>query len=172
MQCNELQAVLADDELNALSPEAREHLSACSACRDLLADFSTIANVARSIPAEVNPPERIWVSLRAQLEAEGIIHEPQSVAEVRASWWEGFAQLFRPRALAMAAAAVLVVAGSIYLINRPAQNSNPSTAKVTTPAVKPTAKPSRTEPAPEQTAAVAPKRRPAPAPTVAPSQPQ
>jgi hypothetical protein len=120
MRCDELQAVLADDELNALSPEARQHLAGCSACRDLLADFSTIVHAAKSIPVEVNPPERIWVALRAQLEAEGIIREPEAAEELATAkpWWSGFAQFFRPRALATASVGILVVAGSIYLIEQ------------------------------------------------------
>lgn len=120
MRCDELQAVLADDELNALSPEARQHLAGCSACRDLLADFSTIVHAAKSIPAEVNPPERIWVSLRAQLEAEGIIREPEVAGELVAAkpWWSGFAQFLRPRALVTAAVGIFVVASSIYLIEQ------------------------------------------------------
>lgn len=120
MRCDELQAVLADDELNALSPEARQHLAGCSACRDLLADFSTIVHAAQNIPVEVNPPDRIWVSLRAQLEAEGIIREPEPAGELIAAkpWWSGFAQLLRPRALVTAAVGIFLAAGSVYLMEQ------------------------------------------------------
>ena len=117
MQCNELESVLAGDDLDALSAEAKQHLAACSACRDLVADFSAIIVAAKRIPAEVNPPERVWVALHAQLEAEGIIREPQIVepAVREASWWTGIQQFFRPRVLATVAATLLVAAGGIYI---------------------------------------------------------
>ena len=55
MQCNDLETVLAD-ELDALSAEAREHLAGCSACRELVADFSAILHTEKTISPEVNPP--------------------------------------------------------------------------------------------------------------------
>jgi hypothetical protein len=118
MQCDELESVLAVDDLDALSAEAKEHLTGCSACRDLLADFSAIVVAAKHIPAEVNPPERVWVALRAQLEAEGIIREPQTVepAVTEDSWWAGLQHFFRPRVLATVATTLLVAAGGVYLV--------------------------------------------------------
>ena len=118
MQCNELESVLAGDDLDALSAEAKEHLAGCRACRDLVADFSAIVVAAKHIPAEVDPPERVWVALRAQLEAEGIIREPQTVETVVAetSWWAGLQQFFRPRVLATVGATLAVVVGSIYVV--------------------------------------------------------
>jgi hypothetical protein len=132
MQCNELESVLAGDDLDALSAEATEHLAGCSACRDLVADLSAIVVAAKHIPAEVNPPERVWVALRAQLEAEGIIREPQIVkpAVTEASWWAGLQHFFRPRVLATVAATLFVAAGGIYISQhrgRVIQN-NPSPA--------------------------------------------
>jgi len=142
MQCKELESVLADDDVHALSAEAKEHLAGCNACRDLVADFSAIVVAAKHIPAEVNPPERVWVALRAQLEAEGILPEPQivepAVAEV--SWRIGLQQFFRPRVLATVAATLFVAAGSVYVVQhrgRTATNNNPPPvvdATKTTPA--------------------------------------
>ena len=37
------------------------------------ADLRSIASVAHLLPAEVAPPARVWSSLRAQLEKEGIL---------------------------------------------------------------------------------------------------
>jgi hypothetical protein len=130
MQCNELESVLADDDPDALSAEAKKHLAGCRACRDLVVDFSAIVVAAKHIPAEVNPPERVWVALRAQLEAEGIIREPQTVepAVPEASWWAGLQQFFRPRVLATVSATLLVAVGGIYILQhrgRTATN-NPS----------------------------------------------
>ena len=131
MQCEEFEAHLADDLTGPLSFEARQHLEGCSACRDVLADFSVIALAAKGLPAEVNPPDRIWVALRAQLEAEKIIREPHVAELVPAvSWWSGVAHFFRPQILGTVAAALLVVVGGAYFMQHP-----------TTPTSTPTAKP-------------------------------
>ena len=117
MLCNELETVLEQHGLNPLPADACEHLAACPACQDLLADFSAIAVAAKRLPAEVDPPERIWVSLRAQLEAEGIIRDPQPVAvPVAMPWRNGIAQSFRLRTWASVGAGLFLVLGSIYLV--------------------------------------------------------
>lgn len=117
MQCKELEAVLEQEGFSPLPAEAREHLLGCTACQDLLADLSAVVVAAKRIPAEVTPPDRIWISIRAQLEAEGIIREPQAVlAPPVPSWWQGFAQFFRPQVLATVGAALLVGLGSVYYV--------------------------------------------------------
>jgi hypothetical protein len=128
MLCNELESVLAVDDLDALSAEAKQHLAGCSACHDLLADFSAIVVAAKRIPAEVSPPERVWVALRAQLEAEGILREPQTVEPVvaQASWWAGLPLFFRPRVLATFAATLFVAAGAIYMAQHRGRTPNNS----------------------------------------------
>jgi hypothetical protein len=106
MQCKELEEVLEQDGFSPLSLAAREHLASCSACQGLVADLTTIVASARQIPAELDPPDRIWISLRAQLRAEGIIiDQPEVVAEQHAPWWQNISALFRPRVLAYAGAA-------------------------------------------------------------------
>jgi len=118
MECKDVEAVLEQEGLSLLPVEAREHLSDCETCRDLLADLSAIAVAAKRIPSEENPPERVWVSLRTQLEAEGVIREPQVIVGPKAApWWSGLAQLLRPRALAMVSAGILVLAGGVYFAN-------------------------------------------------------
>src|SRR5262249_24509894 len=87
MQCKDLESVLASEGLGPLSAEAREHLGGCSHCQDFLADLDSIVAVARTLPAKVAPPDRVWISLRAQLAAEGLIKESVAVPE-RIVWWE------------------------------------------------------------------------------------
>jgi hypothetical protein len=133
MQCKELQAVLADDELNALSREAREHLTGCPDCQGLLADFSAILAAAKTIPAEVNPPQRVWVALQAQMEAEGMLRDAQPVEAIPArSGWSGIAAFFRPRVLATIGAAVFVAAGAVYIAQRPGTQTSVPVAAVPT----------------------------------------
>jgi hypothetical protein len=119
MRCTELQAVLEEKGLGPLPLEAQEHLAECPDCQDFLADLSAIVAAARQIPAEANPPDRVWISLRAQLAAEGIIRE-EVPAELSTNlpWWQGVSQFFAPRFLALVAAGVLVVLASAYLAKR------------------------------------------------------
>ena len=39
----------------------------------LVADLRSIVSAAHKLPAEVAPPARVWISLRGQLEKEGIL---------------------------------------------------------------------------------------------------
>jgi hypothetical protein len=129
MHCKELETVLEAE--GQLSKDARLHLATCGSCQGLLADFNSITEAAKSLPAEVNPPDRIWISLRAQLEAEGLIKEPVAVSE-KASWWNSFAAAWKLRAFAAATAAALVMAAAVY-VKRVPQNGGSDTAKKQTP---------------------------------------
>lgn len=156
MHCKDLQAILEQEGLSPLPLEAQEHLADCLNCQDLFADLSAIVVAARQLPAEANPPDRVWISLRAQLAAEGIIREEVPV-ELAASapWWQSFSQFFRPRILASVGAAVLVVVGGIYFRQHDpesAQNNSvplqPRTARVNKaaeviPSAPPTEQPTR-----------------------------
>src|SRR5215467_9821102 len=104
MQCKEVESVLEQEQIAPLPEEARAHVAGCASCQNLIADFNAIVAAAERMPAEINPPERIWVSLRNQLEAEGIIREQAVVtAPPRPSFWQPLSGLFRGRALATAA---------------------------------------------------------------------
>ena len=150
MQCKELETVLESEGLGLLTAEAREHLGSCLSCQGFLADLEAIVSTAKTIPAEVEPPTRVWVSLRAQLEAEGLIREEVEVPQ-DASWWDSFQMLWRPRSLATAAAGLALVATTFYLTHTPWNNSNTDVAK--------------NPPAP----AVSQQAQPAPAPALTPA---
>jgi len=119
MRCKQLEAVLEQEGLGPLPVEAREHLAECSECQELFGDLAAIAGAARQLPAEVDPPDRLWISLRAQLAAEGIICEatPAELSH-RVPWWQGISQFFRPRVLVSVGAGVVLVLG-IYVATRP-----------------------------------------------------
>lgn len=127
MQCSDLESVLEREGLAPLSAEAREHLAQCSACGHFVAEVSSIVAMAHELPAEVEPPARIWVSLRAELESEGLIREVPR-AQTTSPWWESLAQLFRNRGLATAAvmAMVLIVALLLFRTSSPINNPGPS----------------------------------------------
>ncbi len=138
MRCNDLEAVLEAQGLGPLSAEAREHLADCSDCQGFLADLHSIVNAARTLPAEVTPPDRVWISLRARLEAEGLIKE-EELTEVSepAPWWQTLSGWFQPRTLATAAAVALLIAATVFLththmlsgVEQPISNNQPVAPK-------------------------------------------
>jgi hypothetical protein len=159
MQCKELEAVLEQEGLSPLPFEAREHLAECASCQDLLADLSAILVAAKRLPAEVAPPDRIWISLRAQLEAEGVIRDQQPLVTLSAEpWWHAFAQLLRPRILATVGVVLFLVLGSVYFAER---HTTTDLAKIPAPAQTQVSEtPKITTPPPAQTAPLAPAKKP------------
>jgi hypothetical protein len=158
MQCKELEAVLEVEGLSPLPPDAREHLARCSSCQDLLADLSALVVAAKRIPAEVTPPDRMWISIRAQLEAEGIICDTASVIVSPAPWWRGFFPFFRPRALALVGAGLFLFLGSVYLVEHRGGNkvaTNPPPAQT-----QPNQPPTRNAPPPAQANSAAARKTP------------
>jgi hypothetical protein len=114
MQCSELEIYFEQQGLSPLSAAAREHLAQCAPCKDYVADLAAIVAAAHQFPAEIDPPERVWISIRAELESEGVIHGFSKQREA-APWWHRFADLFRNRLLATAAVGVLIVIAAVQL---------------------------------------------------------
>ena len=118
MQCKEVEVVLEQEGFVPVPEAARAHLAGCSSCQNLIADLTAIVATAHLLPAEVEPPPRLWTSLRLQLEAEGIIRSTP-----RHAWWPSFSEFFRPRALATAAVGLLIVAAAALQFQHPAPQS-------------------------------------------------
>jgi hypothetical protein len=120
MRCKDVEFVVEQEGLAPLPEAARAHVAACSHCQEYVADLATIVSVAHELPAEVEPPPRVWVSLQAQLELEGMIKTPVVPARAEhASWWHGFNDLFRSRALATAAVGLLIVVAGVVELRQP-----------------------------------------------------
>src|ERR1700724_2415090 len=113
MQCKEVEVVLEQQGCLPVPEAARAHLAGCNSCRNLIADLTAIVATAHLLPAEVEPPPRVWTSLRVQLEQEGIIRPAAPH-----SWWLGFSDFFRPRLLATAAAGLVIVAAAALHFQR------------------------------------------------------
>ena len=137
MQCKEVQGVLEQDLVAPLPEEARAHVAGCASCQNLVSDFNAIIAAAERMPAEIAPPERVWISLRAQLEAEGIIKEQVVAAAESAPWWQTFGSLFRGRTLATAGVGLLIVAAAIFQIR--SSNTGPNRTAGNTPELPGTA---------------------------------
>lgn len=130
MQCKEVELVLEQEGFSPLPQEARSHVAECPACRGLVADFNAMVEAARSIPAEVEPPAGLWVSLRAQLEAEGIIKSRESEVSVeRLPWWRNFGGVLLGRALATATLGVVILAAAVFQLQQVQDHSGDYVAR-------------------------------------------
>ena len=79
--------------------DAQAHLRGCPRCRTIVDDLDAIRETAHAMgTVDPAPPERIWISLRAQLEEEGLIRgEHPGWTEAVRNWFEGvFAAVPRP----------------------------------------------------------------------------
>jgi len=81
MQCKEVVVVLEQEGWTPLPEAAREHVAGCGNCQSLVEDLTEIVATAHLLPAEVEPPARVWVALKAQLEQEGIIRPSVATTE-------------------------------------------------------------------------------------------
>jgi hypothetical protein len=106
------------------SPAAEAHLSTCPQCRNLIADLDAIRDTASTMAAsDPEPPARVWIALRAQLEQEGLIREPR---QGLAHWLNGLLGTVPRPALAGAYLAALVAVG--FAISGPAHMQSDSNA--------------------------------------------
>jgi hypothetical protein len=120
MQCNELEQILEHQADEPLPELASAHIQGCEGCRTLTADLEAIHALAIELGAEeIAPPERVWITLRNQLEAEGIIHEPSPASQnVEHGWWIAFQ---RPALAGAFLSLVLVAAGMISFMGNSQQ---------------------------------------------------
>ena len=114
MQCKEVASVLEREGFMPVPEVARVHLAGCGSCQSLVADLTEIVATAHLLPTEVDPPARVWQSLKAQLESEGIIRTPGT----RVAWWQGFSELFRSRALATVTVGFVIIAAVVIQLPR------------------------------------------------------
>jgi hypothetical protein len=122
MQCNELGQILEQQADGPLPELATAHINGCKACRALTSDLAAIHAVAMELGAEeIAPPEHLWITLRNQLEAEGIIRDSSSAPEsMGCGWW--FA-LQRPALAGAFLSLVLAAAGMISTMGNPARTA-------------------------------------------------
>src|SRR5262245_49530048 len=118
MQCREVEVVLEQEGWTPVPEAARAHVAECGACQSLVAHLTAIVALAHRLPSEGEPPARVWTSLRAQLDQEGVIKYPAS--NQRQAWWHGFADLFRTRILATAAVGMAIAFAIGVQLHRPA----------------------------------------------------
>jgi hypothetical protein len=118
MRCCDFEQVIEQSGFVQIPEAARVHAADCPSCTALLADFAAMVTAARDIPAEMDPPARVWVALRAQLEAEGVIRQPRTAADP-VPWRQGFGRLMARRLLATAGVAALILAVGLFRVYLP-----------------------------------------------------
>jgi hypothetical protein len=139
MQCEQFERILEREEDGGLPQAALAHLEGCEACRALATDFTAIHDLAMELGAEgIVPPERVWISLRNQLAADGIIREPQAAPpRPVAGWWTAL------QGPALAGAFLsLILAGAVtvsYRWGSPQSAAPPQLAMAEAPSSVPTA---------------------------------
>ena len=120
MQCEQFEQILEQQEDGALPKPALAHLETCETCRALSADFGAIHDLALELGNEgIAPAERVWISLRNQLEAEGLIRDslavPERAKHTSHGWWTVFQ---RPAVAGAFLGLVLAAASAVgYLSN-------------------------------------------------------
>ncbi|MGC1614751.1 MAG: hypothetical protein WA736_08700 [Candidatus Acidiferrum sp.] len=119
MQCKDIELALEQEGLEPLPKEAQAHLAECRNCRSYVADLTSLVDAAKKLPSEIAPPDRVWLSLRAQLEAEGIIRTPADpIHGEQVPFWQSIGDFFRNRVLATAMVGILIVAATVFQIRR------------------------------------------------------
>src|SRR5271170_7718620 len=117
--CREFLAYLEPWMEGERPQDAQAHLRTCRHCSSVVSDLELIHSEARSWnAAEQEAPERVWTSLRAQLEQEGLIRDAVPAREdapkvqaPRAGWFSGlFPRLPRPVLAGAYLAALVAVA--------------------------------------------------------------
>jgi hypothetical protein len=90
---------------------AQTHLRDCESCRSFVEDLGAIRAMAHGFEAsDAEPPERIWLSLRAQLEQEGIIRNAAPKSWISGLFTGWFPALPRPALAGAYLAALIAIA--------------------------------------------------------------
>jgi hypothetical protein len=112
MQCQEFEQVWIERSDEELPAAAAAHLGECPICHAMVTDFGAITLAGEKFGAEeIAPPERVWLALQAQLEAEGLLR-----SRPRSTWREAWASLFARPVVAAAYLALLLVAAAFISI--------------------------------------------------------
>lgn len=134
MNCEEFEREWQElDNASLFSPAMEDHRSGCAPCAARVRDVNLIRWEARQLVETEEPPDRLWLSIRQQLNRESLIREPGErswLADVTTFGW--LPRL--PMGLAYASVFLLALVGVDSLRDRmtpaPATAPLPSTAMI------------------------------------------
>jgi hypothetical protein len=112
MRCEQFMEYAPEWMEGQRSADALAHRSTCSRCRSLITDLEAIQHSAPLLGQAIfDPPERVWLAVRAGLEAEGILRP-------RRTWLERLADLVpvTPRPALVGTYAALLAASALLLL--------------------------------------------------------
>jgi hypothetical protein len=69
MSCAEFQSQLPELIGSGANPAEHEHLRSCERCRALLAELETIAEAARQLFPDVEPPDKLWEQIESRIKS-------------------------------------------------------------------------------------------------------
>ena len=70
ISCEEFQNRMAELIASGADASQHPHIQSCELCRDLLAQLEVIAQVARELFPEVDPPDHVWERLESAIREE------------------------------------------------------------------------------------------------------
>ena len=124
MHCDQYRETIQELADGTLGPvrraELQTHLEQCDACRALAADLRKIREAAALLDQPA-PPERVWLQLAGRLRQQGRVIETAAPRQRRTAL------------LALAAALVLMIGGSLWLLS-PMTRGGPDSSIVGGPA--------------------------------------
>ena len=110
IQCAQFGRMLEEQPDGPLPAPAAAHMNGCTDCRLLWSDLEAIRTAGMEWGSEeVAPPEHLWISLRAQMESEGLILRRPA----RAGWWATWFGTGPRWALAGASISLLLIAAML-----------------------------------------------------------
>src|SRR5689334_9994569 len=109
-QCAQFERMLEEQPDRPLSAAASAHIEGCDDCRALWSDMEAIHTAGMEWGSEeVEPPAYLWISLRQQLELEGLIREKSA----QQSWLSGWFGVAPRWSLAGASVCLLLIAAML-----------------------------------------------------------
>ena len=78
MNCEDFERAWQElDNPSLFSPAMEDHRSGCAPCAARVRDVNLLRWEARQLIETEEPPDRLWLSIRQQLDREGLTREPR-----------------------------------------------------------------------------------------------
>ena len=133
MNCMEFERQWQElDDPSLFSPGMEEHVRSCAGCAGLVREVNLLRWEARQLVEAEQPPDRVWGSIRSELNREGVLREPGArswLTSVLAFGW--LPRL--PMGVAYASVFFLALVGVEYVRDQVTPSAAPATASALLP---------------------------------------